>query len=251
MPAKKKKEAVKELTPAEKCQEKLQADLDVYMTLNNACYYGVLKSVEKFLATGKAQVDAVEEESGNTPLILAARNGHLKVIQALLKHGADITKKGFGGMSALHHACRGDHLSVTEFLVGPDCKAPLDAEDDAGNTAVNEASRMGNLKCMEAVINAGGKADHPNKAGVTPFMAAVMNCRGAIVDILAKQGVDVNKVDGNGNSSLHLAAMCGFPKVVRQLLVQNCDTSLVNTDGKKAEDVAATDAIKTSISAYE
>jgi len=223
------------------------------MTLMNACYYGILKTVTQILDTGKAKVDEIDEESGHTPLILAARFGHLKIIQLLLKHGADIGKKGFGGLTMLHAACRGDHREAVEWLCGPECtpRAPLDLEDDSGNTPVNEAARMGNLKCMEAVIDAGGKLDTANKAGVTPFLAAVLNCRGAIVDILAKKSIDLNKADNNGNTALHIAASCGYPKIVKQLLTFNLNAAAVNNNGLKAEDVAVNDAIKTMISAYQ
>lgn len=251
MPAKKKKkEEVKELTPAEKCQQKLAVDLDQFMDLINASYYGIIKSVQKVLDTGKAKLDEIDPESGHTALILACRYGHLPVAQMLIQHGADAGKAGYGGFTPLQAACRGDHNNVVEWLCN-EVKVALDVEDEAGNTALNEAARCGNLKCMDTVIVAGGNIDHPNTAGVTPFMAAVLNCRGAIVDILLKKGVNVNSVDNNGNSALHLAALCGFPKIVRQLLVNNIDIGVVNSDGLKAEDVAANDAIKTAISAYE
>mmetsp|Transcript_22170 Transcript_22170/g.31366 ORF Transcript_22170/g.31366 Transcript_22170/m.31366 type:complete len:252 (-) Transcript_22170:24-779(-) len=247
---KKKKEEVVELTPAEKCQKKLQEDLDAFMDLVNASYYGIVKSVQKVLDTGKAKVDEADPESGHPPLVLACRYGHLQVAQTLIQHGADANKAGYGGLTALHAACRGDHNSIVEWLCN-EVKVALDAEDDAGNTALNEAARMGNLKCMDTVATAGGNLEHANHAGTTPFMTAVLNCRGAIVDILIKKGVDINTTDTNGNSALHLAAMCGYPKVVRQLLVNNINVAQVNSEGKKAEEVAANAAIQTSISAYE
>ena len=42
-----------------------------------------------------------EKRTGNTPVLWAAKNGHLKIVQLLLKYGADITIRNFDNETAM------------------------------------------------------------------------------------------------------------------------------------------------------
>ena len=57
--------------------------------LINAASQGKVYELKQALLAG-AFVDAREEKAGNTPLMLAAFNGHMEVIRVLLKNHADI-----------------------------------------------------------------------------------------------------------------------------------------------------------------
>lgn len=60
--------------------------------------------------------DAWSDE-GQTALILAARNGHLEVVEALLKAGADPDHATADGRTALIMAAEGGHATVVESLL--------------------------------------------------------------------------------------------------------------------------------------
>ena len=59
----------------------------------------------------------VTDDIGCTPLIYSARAKDPKTIKHLLEKGADINHKGFGGMTALHHACNLMHEASIHVLV--------------------------------------------------------------------------------------------------------------------------------------
>jgi Ankyrin repeats (3 copies) len=77
-----------------------------------------------------ATVD-IRDQAGETPLIRAARLGHLDVVQALLAAGADVHARTALGATAVSEARRGAHGDVIEVLQragAPDRDAPIDVE---------------------------------------------------------------------------------------------------------------------------
>ena len=71
---------------------------------------GSIARVKRHLELG-ARVNRLHQENGMTPLASAALHGHLKVINLLLEHKADIKKSNRDGNTALHNAafmCRSE-----------------------------------------------------------------------------------------------------------------------------------------------
>ena len=62
-----------------------------------------------------------------TSLHLAAKNGHLSVVEYLVNQKADINAKGENNQTPLHYAAENDHLSVVEHLVNQ--KADINARN--------------------------------------------------------------------------------------------------------------------------
>jgi len=63
----------------------------------------------------------------DTPLHLAAENGHLSVVEYLINQKADIIVKGDFDRTPLHFAAKNGHLRVVEYLVNQ--KADIDSKD--------------------------------------------------------------------------------------------------------------------------
>ena len=56
-------------------------------------------------------------DTGDSPFLIAAENGHLAVVQCLLEHGADKDKTTNEGASPLYTAAQQGHLPVVQFLL--------------------------------------------------------------------------------------------------------------------------------------
>ncbi|KAI9779440.1 MAG: hypothetical protein M1839_007405 [Geoglossum umbratile] len=84
-------------------------------------------------------VEARDELSHKSPLMLAAEAGHIRRVQALLRQGANVvTQDKFGG-TALHHAAENGHIDVVKALVL--AGSSLTALDGAGRTPLDCAKR--------------------------------------------------------------------------------------------------------------
>lgn len=76
---------------------------------------GHADTVRSLLATSKADVNG-RDENGNTPLIVAAQNGHDDVVATLLAAKADVRAKNNQGQTALDLAVTGGHDECVRLL---------------------------------------------------------------------------------------------------------------------------------------
>ena len=60
----------------------------------------------------------VQDEHGNTLLLLAAQQGNKKIVKALLRRGANIHVQNQQGNSVLHYCYEYNHVQLAEYLQG-------------------------------------------------------------------------------------------------------------------------------------
>jgi len=124
--------------------------------------FPVLLAAHKQLLNAKAT-------NGETPLILAAVNGHAKACEALLKAGADTSITDCHDQNALHLAAIfGQHGVITTLLAAH--KQLLNAKNSSGNTPLILAAFKGHPKACEALLKAGADPSIvKNKEGQNAF----------------------------------------------------------------------------------
>jgi len=83
--------------------------------LMNAVLRGDSREVKTLLAK-RAFVNATDEYSGRTPLIMATVNGHTEIVRALLSRGADANMKDADGWTALTFAQEYGHAEIEKLL---------------------------------------------------------------------------------------------------------------------------------------
>ena len=96
---------------------------------------GSVPTIDALLA-GRADVN-VRNRYGDTPLMIAALNGHLEVMKKLRARGAEINGAGW---TALIYAATGGHDDAVRYLLaeGADINAPSPNETTALMMAVRE-----------------------------------------------------------------------------------------------------------------
>ncbi|MEE2934728.1 MAG: ankyrin repeat domain-containing protein [Planctomycetota bacterium] len=136
-----------------------------------------------------AKADA-ENRYGVTPLYSACQNGNVKLVKALLKHGADPDSL-LQGEEALLTASRTGSVEVVKALIKSGAR--INAKDHHHQTALMWAAAEGNLEVVELLIEAGANIRHQLDSGFTPLLFAVREGREPVVHALLKAGLDVNE----------------------------------------------------------
>ncbi|KAG9267996.1 ankyrin repeat and SOCS box protein 3 [Astyanax mexicanus] len=189
--------------------------------------------------------------NSETPLYFASKNGHVQVVNRLLKRGADINKMSNdlscplfaavdGGhmevvkllvskgaevngthstsdWSCLHQAVYKGHTEIVKFLVG---LCSLEAVDDYGITPLFVAAQYGRHECLQVLANAGANVNCQAKDLATPLLIAAQEGHLSCVDLLLSHKADPNIYcnEDQWQLPIHAAAQFCHPRILEKLI---------------------------------
>ena len=131
-------------------------------TLHDACEKGDIQSVKQHLSAG-ADLNAIDDDWGMTPLILAADDAHIKIAELLIANGADLNSKSRSvGMTSLHAAACDNHKEITALLIVKG--ADINAKDSNNKTPLNYAEEEKNTDLATFLRKYGAKTGEELKA---------------------------------------------------------------------------------------
>lgn len=152
----------------------------------------------------KAQKQEDDKQTDLGPLHWASFRNDVDVINALLKHGADVNARGGSGYTALHVAANQDNfLAMKALLVdGLD----LDVIDDEGRTPLVHAINGESLQCALMLVHQGADVDICSAKGRSPlhYVCQEKDMKPLLEQILPRSK-DVNKKDNEDHTPLHMA----------------------------------------------
>ncbi|TSK98379.1 Transient receptor potential cation channel subfamily A member 1 [Bagarius yarrelli] len=124
--------------------------------LHFAAEYGRINTCLRLLETIRdSRLLNEGDENGLTPLHLASRGGHVKVVDLLLRSGA-LFQSDYKGWSCLHHAAAGEYTQTMTVLLAANIKL-LDNTDEDGNTALHIAAREGHVAAVKLLLSQGAE----------------------------------------------------------------------------------------------
>jgi ankyrin repeat protein len=100
--------------------------------------------------------------NGDTALMLAAYKGNMAAVRALLDKGAEANQTGW---TALHYAAASGHNDIVQLLL--DRSAYIDAESPNQTTPIMMAARGGHILTVKLLLDEGADATLKNGAGMT------------------------------------------------------------------------------------
>ncbi len=153
---------------------------------------------------------------------IAAHNGHIAVVEALLNAGANKDASHQDGATPLCIAACMGHIAVVEALVN--AGANKDASDQSGTTPLSIAACMGHIAVVEALLKAGANKDASRQDGITPLYIAAHMGHIAVVKALLKAGANKDASRQDGITPLYIAAHMGHIAVVKALLNAEANT---------------------------
>ncbi|XP_014668610.1 PREDICTED: ankyrin repeat domain-containing protein 22-like [Priapulus caudatus] len=158
-------------------------------------------------------IDVKDRRYGNSAVIWAAKRGHIKILQLLLKHGADVTLRNYDNKTALDEASPG----IQQILV---------ATVTSGGSSprrLMQAAWQGNSHAVEQILSERRVIDIncQNADGMTPLLLAACDLSlfekirslltnydpVRVVSLLLQHRADPSACDSEGRTSLHHAAL--------------------------------------------
>lgn len=195
---------------------------DGMMPLHIACDSGHADVVDVLIKHG-ADVNRCVSQSGRyrgfSPLMFAARLGDGEVTTLVIKAGADMNLRKADGFTALHLAALNGNTVACRNLI--EAGADYRVADETGYFPLQLATRHNQFDVVSTMLQANVKADSCGRLGLTALHIASFICDARLIWLLIRGGANVNAVNSDNATPLHVAAGREQGRVSMQLLLAN------------------------------
>ena len=222
------------------------ADINHYSSRDSVALFeaidnGVMKTVELLLANSTLDVNAIHPWRNNcTALMLAARDGKLEIVNALLdRPGTKLDQKDSFGNTALSIATNAGEYDVVATLLKHE-GIGINSQNSLGSTAlILAATTSGGRKEAEArfsiamhLLMQGANTSIKDNEGGTAILRAVDAGNEAMVTLLLEYKASINIRDRLDRGLLHSAAIDGNEGIVQLLLEKGLEADAQDQNGK-------------------
>lgn len=199
--------------------------------LHISCMFGNEQGV-KFFIQKEGNIE-IKNAFGQTPILLAAQEGHSSIVSFLMTIGTNIWSQDEEGETLLHKAVFNHHYEVVhevlekeKLLIPPVAGGLTNAEDRLGETPLHELPKKNpgtgenkHLQILKALIEAGADPETQNQQGETFLHVVSYYGRHDLLKMLLKMKRRMPLIprDVHGNTPLHKAVEGRHPDVVKEL----------------------------------
>jgi ankyrin len=181
---------------------------------------------------------AIAAETGDPPLIEAAKHKDQAAIRVLVSQKADVNAPSSDGSTALLWSAHWNNLETADLLL--DAGADANTANDFRMTPLSEACTNANSALVRLLLQSGA---HPNTAtatGETPLMTCARAGSADAVRMLVEYGATIDAKEPTQNqTALMWAAAERHPDVVKALIEAHADLKAHTRQGFTAMHFAA------------
>jgi len=185
---------------------------------------GDLERVKTLVADSPELVDA-RDANQRTPLHHAARGVHPEVVEFLVEQGADVKLKDADGVTVLHSLAYRGASDLSELVIANG--VDVNAKVVTGLAPIHFAVNAGRAEVIEVLVRSGADLDLTDKLGSSPLLLAASAGSYDLVERLVELGTDVGLVNARGDTPLTAAHREGHSEIVDLLIASGADQSLI------------------------
>ncbi|KAL7293305.1 hypothetical protein TKK_0013079 [Trichogramma kaykai] len=207
--------------------------------LHVACEFGVADVVERFLKRGE-NPNALVHRTGDSPLHYASkRRDNKRVIELLLKYGANLYLANKEGVTPLRLMCK---THRDEDLVDMFTKFKINARSKLASQILHVAVSRGRKKFVEWLLTLGVDPNLKDREGLASLHVVCQkdydlkapSCRNEIIELLLMYGAMVDITKNKGSTPLLITCRgdeADKKQVLQVLLKNGADPNLANDYG--------------------
>ena len=178
--------------------------------------------------------EGIEQQSGCTPLCIAAEYKQVEAARFLLKNGADVNHRDVVGNTPLHQAAfqewHGDSV-IAQVLI-EEGKADMSLLSNSGCYPLYCAVNNNHTPVALYLLSKGADANFEHKGGTQTLFIAVSNQNMEIVKALLDKGAKPNVVFKGISTPLESAVIDRNLEIVRLLLKHKADPNKATSPDK-------------------
>ncbi|XP_062595086.1 putative ankyrin repeat protein RF_0381 [Saccostrea cucullata] len=199
--------------------------------LHAACFCGEFE-ICQYLVDNYPHLLDVKDKSSNTVLHDAASGGNVQIVKLLIEKKMNINSLQGDGKTILHQCCRLGEMEMCEYLVNhfPEL---LEIRDNRGWTVLHSACRGGSVEIVSLLIEKGMDFNALSKDGETILHRACLKGKFEVCEYLVENYPHLLDVkDKFSNSVLHDAAWGGSVQIVKLLIEKKMDINALQGGGE-------------------
>ncbi|KAF5906674.1 ankyrin repeat and death domain-containing protein 1B, partial [Clarias magur] len=202
-----------------------------------AAEHGCVRMLQMLMEEPYKMATMEENQKGDTPLHLAARNGHRGAVQLLLDYFEVRNEVNHAGETPLYLAADGAHEECVLALLEADCDPNIPTTNRT--SPLHTVCEKGYTPVVKLLTDHGAQMNFQNQHLQTPFHLAVKNCHTTVIASLLESRCDTDVTDHLGQTALHIAAELGKVDVMEIILKAGVNMAIKDRQGKTALGVAA------------
>ena len=175
-----------------------------------------------------------KNDLGATPLHYAAGWGDAETLIALINYGLDVHARDNDGNTALHYAAKNGNVETCQFLMNLMDPEPLFDTNNNGAAPIHYVMGKVPNHILKEFLDLGMPLDKQDFDGNTPLFYAInsrMSFDNANMLFLLEHGADSRHYNLSGLAPIHIAGQMKSVKKVQRLLTYSDDLELIDQEG--------------------